>query len=150
MQVKVGNSQTASVTINNTYTRNTEEKPSSDGGNSGTTENSGNSGNTENSSSNPSSQAKPTKTTPVQKAQENTQPANQTVETVAGTEHAAENPAGYGVLGAGRGKNGSATNGANVQTGDNSHMTGWLVLAAISAALLVTFEMFRKKKEDQE
>ncbi|MDY6333245.1 MAG: hypothetical protein SPL56_00420 [Lachnospiraceae bacterium] len=150
MQVKVENSQTASVTINNTYTRNTEEKPSSDGGNSGTTENSGNSGNTENSSSNPSSQAKPTKTTPVQKAQENTQPANQTVETVAGTEHAAENPAGYGVLGAGRGKNGSATNGANVQTGDNSHMTGWLVLAVISAALLVTFEVFRKKREDQE
>ncbi|MCI6756562.1 MAG: hypothetical protein MR607_06590 [Lachnospiraceae bacterium] len=159
--VEVENSQTASVTINNTYTRNTEEKPSSDGGNSGTTENSGNSGstenpgsgnsgNTENSSSNPSSQAKPTKTTPVQKAQENMQPANQTVETVTGTEHAAENPAGYGVLGAGRGKNGSATNGANVQTGDNSHMTGWLVLAVISAALLVTFAVYRKKKGDQE
>ena len=80
MQVKVENSQTASVTINNTYFRNTEEKPSSNGGNSGTTENSGNSGstenpgsgnsgNTENSSSNPSSEVKPTKTTPVQKAQ---------------------------------------------------------------------------------
>ena len=161
MQVKVENSQTASVTINNTYFRNTEEKPSSNGGNSGTTENSGNSGstenpgsgnsgNTENSSSNPSSEVKPTKTTPVQKAQENTQPANQTVETVAGTEHAAENPAGYGVLGAGRGKNGSATNGASVQTGDNSHMTGWLVLAVISAALLVTFAVYRKKKGDQE
>ena len=159
--VEVVDSQTASVIINNTYTRNTEEKPSSDGGNSGTTENSGNSsstenpgsgnsGNTENSSSNPSSEVKPTKTTPVQKAQENTQPANQTVETVAGTEHAAENPAGYGVLGAGRGKNGSATNGASVQTGDNSHMTGWLVLAVISAALLVTFAVYRKKKGDQE
>lgn len=137
--VAVADSQVSTVTISNSYSVEKESKPDA-----------GNSDNTENTGSNSSGPAEDPKVTPNQKTQENTQPADQTVETTSETEHATENPADYGVLGVKRGKNGSATNDASVQTGDDSHMTGWLVLAMLSAALLAAAAGYRKKRSDEE
>lgn len=147
--VAVADSQVSTVTISNSYSVEKEDKPGG-GENPGTSHDGGNSDNTENTGSNSSGPAEDPKVTLEQKTQENTQPADQTVETTSETEHATENPADYGVLGVKRGKNGSATNDASVQTGDDSHMTGWLVLAMLSAALLAAAAGYRKKRSDEE